>query len=57
MMNESGMPNPSVEGPDDDDDVHLYKLQTRVLKNLHHIFPCRPAREAKVQKKINNSKK
>jgi hypothetical protein len=24
---------------DDDDDVYLYKLQTRMLKNLYHMFP------------------
>jgi hypothetical protein len=30
----------------DDDDVYLYKLQTRVLKNLHHMLPYRPARKA-----------
>ncbi len=31
---------------DPDDDVYLYKLQTRVLKNLYHMFPYRPARKA-----------
>jgi hypothetical protein len=31
---------------DDDDDVYLYRLQTRVLKNLYHVFRYRPARKA-----------
>jgi hypothetical protein len=43
----------SIENSDNDDDnnVYLYKLQTRVLKNLHHMFPYRPARKAQVKKK------
>jgi hypothetical protein len=28
-----------------DDDVYLYELQTRVFKNLYHMFPFRPARK------------
>jgi hypothetical protein len=31
---------------DDDDNVYLHKLQTRVSKNLYHIFPYRPTRKA-----------
>jgi hypothetical protein len=31
---------------DDDDDINLYKLQMRVLKNLHRMFPYRPVRKA-----------
>jgi hypothetical protein len=40
---EEGLPgvDPRVH---DDDDVYLYKLQTRVLTNLYHMFPYRPER-------------
>jgi len=33
---------------DDDDDVYLYKLQTRVSKNLYEMFPYRPAKKNEI---------
>jgi hypothetical protein len=38
--------NPPLAKHLDDDDVYLHKLQTRVLKNVFHIFPYRSARKA-----------
>jgi hypothetical protein len=32
---------------DDDDDVYLCKLQTRLIKNLYHIFPYKQERHTK----------
>jgi hypothetical protein len=42
---------------EDDDNVHFYILQTRVLENQYHMFPYRPARKIYVQNNINNNKK
>jgi hypothetical protein len=36
----------TIEICDDGGDFYLIKLQTRVLKNIFHMFPYRPARKA-----------